>query len=256
MQATQEHIDRSRDMEERSWWDFWNASYRSEDDRDATSTRLFTTVAEVLQAVSQGRALRVLEVACGAGALSRKLSFATYHGLDISPAAITIAQSKAQPLRAGQLSVPTYEAVDFHTWQIPAEPFDVLVCVDALHSFRGPRLAMRKMAASLREGGRLIVATINPVVYNRIRRVDGVKLENGPVSHWHSKREFHDLVKQAALIMEDSYTIMPLGNKGILRIINSGRLNNALGPQGAAAFDRLKERVGLGQYRVVIAKKS
>jgi hypothetical protein len=64
------------------------------------------------------------------------------------------------------------------------------------------------------------------------------------------------LIDQAELRLQRSYTIMPRGNSGILRIINSWRLNRMLGRSGATAFRQLKEQVGLGQYRVVLARKA
>jgi hypothetical protein len=112
------------------------------------------------------------------------------------------------------------------------------------------------MAEILSIGGLCIITTINPIVYNRIRRVGGVKLENGPVSHWLSRRELHDLVRRAGLSIERSYTIMPRGNMGFLRILNSSKLNEAFGPGCAAVFRRMKESAGLGQYRIVIARKN
>jgi hypothetical protein len=81
-------------------------------------------------------------------------------------------------------------------------------------------------------------------------------LENGPVSHWLSRRELHGLIRRAGLSIERSYTIMPRGNMGLLRIVNSSRLNEAFGPRCAAMFRRVKESAGLGQYRVVIARKN
>ncbi len=242
-------------MEERSWWDHWNTSYRAEDNRDVISTQLFSHVAAVVRDVTQRRLGRILEIACGTGALSRRLNFSSYHGLDISPAAIEMARGKLEELSHGRTSLPTYEAADFHNWRPPPDPFDLILCVDAISCFRAQQLVTRKMAGMLRGGGLLIVTTINPVVYNRIRRVGGVRLENGPVSHWLSRRDLHDLIRQAGLSIERSYTIMPRGNMGWLRIVNSARLNEAFGPRRAAAFRRLKESVGLGQYRVVIARK-
>jgi len=127
--------------------------------------------------------------------------------------------------------------------------------VDAISCFRDQAFTMRKMAQSLRVGGRVVLTSVNPVVYNRIRRVSGVRLEKGPVSHWPSREELHGLIKQAGLVLEQSYTIMPRGNMGVLRVINAHRLNAAFGPRGAAILRRWKEQVGLGQYRVVVARK-
>ena len=249
-------LDKSREMDEKAWWDLWNSSYRSEDNRDQISTELFAHVVTIVRSVTQGRATRILEVACGTGALSRRLEFSAYHGLDISSAAIEIAQRKAPSMQlpAGT-GRPTYEAADFHDWSLPSERFDLVLCVDAISCFRDQQFTLRKMAQSLRVGGSIVLTSVNPLVYNRIRRVGGVKLENGPVSHWLSRRELHDLIRKAGLTRVRSYTIMPRGNMGFLRIVNSPKLNRALGRQGAAAFRRLKEWLGWGQYRVVVARK-
>lgn len=248
--------DPTRSIDERTWWDFWNTSYRAEENKDEISSELFAHASALINEVTGKKASRVLEVACGTGTLSRMLVFASYHGLDISAAAIAIASQKADliaPPAAGNR--PTYEAADFHDWPLPLAPFDVVVCVDAVSCFHDQPFALRKIADSLRTGGVVMLTTVNRFVYRRIRRVGGVKLENGPVSHWLSRDELHDLFRQAGLTLERSYTIMPRGNLGILRLINSGRLNQVLGVRGAAALRRLKEKMGLGQYRVVVARK-
>jgi 2-polyprenyl-3-methyl-5-hydroxy-6-metoxy-1,4-benzoquinol methylase len=243
-------------MDERSWWDLWNTSYRAEDNRDETSTELFSHVVGILGEVTEGKRVRMLEVACGTGTLSRRLKFASYHGLDISPAAIEIARQKADLIQLPEgMSRPTYEAADFHDWPLPAEPFDLVLCVDAISCFRDQQFTVRKFAESLPVGGSVVLTSVNPVVYNRIRRVGGVRLQNGPVSHWLSRRELHELVRRAGLTLKRSYTIMPRGNMGYLRIINSYRLNRAFGPRVEAILRRLKESLGLGQYRVVVARK-
>jgi ubiquinone/menaquinone biosynthesis C-methylase UbiE len=107
--AQQLVTDPSRNMDERTWWDQWNTSYRAEDHRDQTSTELFVHVAALLQEITQGDVGHMLEVACGTGTVSRQLRFRSYHGLDISAAAIEIARHKAEgiDLPAGG-SQPTY----------------------------------------------------------------------------------------------------------------------------------------------------
>jgi 2-polyprenyl-3-methyl-5-hydroxy-6-metoxy-1,4-benzoquinol methylase len=256
MRTEPQLLDRSCQLDEKTWWDLWNSSYRSEDNRDEISAELFAHVAALSQQVTRGRMGRVLEIACGTGTLSRQLRFSSYHGLDMSPAAIEIACQKAESMElpAG-VNRPTYEAADFHDWELPVKPFDVVLCIDAISCFRDQQLTLRKFAESVSAGGTVVLSTINPLVYNRIRRTPTVRLENGPVSHWLSRRELHQLVKRAGLTIVRSYTIMPRGNMGFLRVINSPRLNRALGKRGAAIFRRLKERAGCGQYRVVVAQK-
>lgn len=244
-------------MDERTWWDLWNTSYRAEDNKDVTSSELFDHVSAVINRLTQKEGGRILEVACGTGTLSRGLAFVSYHGLDISAAAIEIARQKTQLIRLPPgTNHPTYEPADFHEWPLPAEPFDMVLCVDAVSCFRDQAYVLRKIAQGLHPGGVLVMTTVNPFVYRRIRKIGGVRLENGPVSHWLSPGELHGLIKQAGLTLERSYTIMPRGNAGILRLVNSRRLNQVVGTRGAVALRRLKEKIGLGQYRVVVARKN
>jgi 2-polyprenyl-3-methyl-5-hydroxy-6-metoxy-1,4-benzoquinol methylase len=249
-------IDRTREMDERAWWDLWNSSHRTKDDNDPVSHELFTRTAAVINEITRREPCRVLEIGCGAGSLSRLLAYHSYHGLDISSAAVEIARKKSEnsprPASSGE---PTYEVVDFHDWPLPPDLFDLAVCVDAVAYFRDQSFAMNKIAECLRPCGRLVLTTINPFVYRRIRRTPTKPLAEGPVSHWLTRMELHALLESARLKVERSWTIMPRGNCGILRLINARRVNEAFGPQSAAALRRLKEQMGLGQYRVVIARK-
>ena len=245
--------DTSRTMDEKSWWDLWNTSHRTKDLNDPVSSELFQRIVPVINTITKDGAGRVLEVACGAGDVSRVLSCSSYHGLDISPAAIEIARQKAEKsLLAGKGYLPTYEAADFHEWPLPVDPFDVVVCVDAISCFRDQKLVLSKMAKALKREGHLVITTINPFIYYRIKKV----WPNGPISHWLTRNELHDLVTSAGFAIEESYTIMPRGNLGLLRLLNSGRLDAVLGPSLAARWRRLKERAGLGQYRVIQARKT
>jgi 2-polyprenyl-3-methyl-5-hydroxy-6-metoxy-1,4-benzoquinol methylase len=243
-------------MDERSWWDLWNTSYRAEDNKDETSDELFAHTSAIINHITHTDGGDVLEVACGTGTLSRLLSFSSYHGLDISAAAIEIAHQKSEQLeRPTGTSRPTYETADFHDWPLPSKSFDVVVCVDAISCFRDTPFVLQKIAQTLRIGGELVLTTINPFVYRRIKRTQWTTLENGPVGRWLSRRELHTLIKSAGLTIERSYSIMPRGNCGILKLINARRVDQAFGPGGAAVLRRLKEKAGLGQYRILVARK-
>jgi len=252
MQTTTPNIDHSRDMDEKSWWDHWNRSYRTKDNNDEVSSELFVRAAAIINEAMQTLGGRILEIACGTGSLARQLNYTSYHGLDISPAAIECARQKSANIALRpNTSNPVYEAADFHDWPLLPDPFDVVVCVDAVVCFRDQKLALKKMADSLRPGGKLVITAINPFVYWRIKRT----WENGPVSHWLSRGELHALVESAGFRIERSYTIMPRGKLGILRLINARRVSEAFGPRSAAALRRLKEQLGFGQYRLVVARK-
>ena len=251
------YAERSWELDEKSWWDLWNSSWRSEELNDEVSVELFGHVAHLLDGIAPNGPPRILEVACGTGILSRGLRFSSYQGLDLSGAAIEIANKKAESLALPRgTSKPTYEAADFHDWTPPAEPFDVVMCIDAISCFRDQPLVMKKMAELVRSGGYVLLTTINPFVWKYIRRPDGGKCQCGPVSHWLTKPEMHALVQGAGLNLQRSYTIMPRGNRGILRLINSRHWSRVVGESGAKKLKALKERAGLGQYRVVLAQKA
>jgi 2-polyprenyl-3-methyl-5-hydroxy-6-metoxy-1,4-benzoquinol methylase len=256
MQTISPMLDRSRDMDEKTWWNAWNTAHRTKDNSDPVSSELFARTAAVVNEITCKQSCRVLEIGCGAGSLSRLLTYFSYHGLDISSAAIDIARRKAEPPpRRPGASPPTYEVTDFHEWSPPQDSFDLAVCVDAVAYFRDQSFAMNKIAQTLRPSGRLVLTTINPFVYRRIRRTATNPLAEGPVSHWLTCGELNALMEAAGFSVERSWTIMPRGNCGILRLINARRVNEAFGPQSAAALRRLKEQVGLGQYRLVVARK-
>lgn len=249
--------DRSRDMEETSWWDHWNTSYRINEGVDPTSTELFQHAASLVKQFSpHGRLSHMLEIACGTGTLSRQLQFASYHGIDLSPAAISLAEQKAQDLRLTGVVFPAiYEACDFLAWPVPSRLLDVILIVDAIACMKDQRIVLQKAAQLLAPGGICILTTPNPIVYHRIRRTGGVRLENGPISRWLTRGELLSLISAAGLHPIYVHSIMPRGNMGFLRLVNSHRLNHMFGPVMARMFRRLKEEVGLGQYHVIVANK-
>ena len=256
MAITSPAVDRSREMDEKSWWDLWNTSHRTKDNNDVVSSELFTRAAAAVNGISRNEDCSVLEIACGTGTLSRMLVYSSYHGLDISPAAIDVARQKSVSvsLPPGTTS-PTYEAADFHEWPLPAQPFDVVICIDAISSIRDQPVAMKKMAQSLRVGGHLALTTINSYVYDRIQRTPTIRFESGPVSHWLSRAELRALIVEAGLTIERFTTIMPRGELGILRWVNSAHLNQSFGPGVQAVLRRLKEHAGFGQYSLAVARK-
>jgi 2-polyprenyl-3-methyl-5-hydroxy-6-metoxy-1,4-benzoquinol methylase len=254
-ELTQKPVDRDNGLTERNWWDLWNTSYRSYDGCDEISTELFANVTAVIREVTQSQTKRILEVACGTGTLSRQLEFSNYHGLDVSPAAVGLATEKSKLRSWPKDGQPTYEVADIHDWSLAQPRFDVVVCVDAVAYFYDQTAALKRMAQSLAPSGRLVLTTINPFVYNRIRRTQRSPLKEGSISHWLTRGELHKLVSSAGFELERSFTIMPRGNMGILRFVNARRLNKALGSRGAEVLRRCKEQVGLGQYRVIVAHK-
>lgn len=250
-------LESTQQMDEVQWWDFWNSSYRATEDPGAIARELFVRVAAVVNEITKKRACRILEVGCGAGVLCHLLRYSSYHGIDLSPAAIEIARKRAEntPRPRDDASL-VFEAGDFHDWRGTGEAFDIVVCLDAFAWVRDQRAVMHNMARCLRPSGKLVLANVNPFVYQRIRRTPSQPLQVGPFSRWLTRSELRGFVQDAGLTIERFNTIMPRGDLGILRLVNSWRLNRACGPRFEALLRRLKERAGLGQYFVLVANRN
>ena len=106
----------------------------------------------------------------------------------------------------------------------------------------------------LRPGGYVYIATPNRFVYER--RDDVAPQGSGQIRHWNYPREVRGLLKDGFHIRRFT-TLLPEGHRGILRAINSYKINGVLDNiVGHAAIARAKERLGLGQTIAVLAERS
>lgn len=227
-------------------WDLWNRSHRTAafvEDSDAARTGRMG-LAELL-ALNLEKP-RILEVGCGTGWLADQLAGrGNYVGLDLSPEAIAVARERVPE---GQ-----FVAADYHTWENDGEPFDVILMIDTIAYFRDQQEALRRTRSLLKTGGMFILTTVNPFVYSRMSWIGSPA--KGQVRKWLSKRNLHTLLTTAGLAVRKSRTAFPAGDRGILRIVNSRVLNGLLGIFGLKDWARTaKERIGLGQYRLVVAE--
>lgn len=96
---------------------------------------------------------RVLEIGCGTGQATIPLAQRDYRVLavELGPKLAAVARRELAPY-------PKVEVVvaDFETWQLPAEPFDAVVCATAFH-WIDPEVRVAKAADALRSGGTLAI---------------------------------------------------------------------------------------------------
>lgn len=116
----------------------------------------------VLEAADLFRGARVMELGCGTGWLTIGLAQMGCEavGVDISPAAIRLAQGLAERRSEAQPGHVEFLTYDGKTLPLPDESVDRIVCHDAFHHVRDQAATIKEFARVLRQGGR--VAFIEP----------------------------------------------------------------------------------------------
>jgi ubiquinone/menaquinone biosynthesis C-methylase UbiE len=102
---------------------------------------------------------QVLDVGCGPGVLVSEVVTdyeCRYHGVDIAPEMIRLAEARFNELRDVRFSVGTIDALAFGD-----SSFDAVLCVGVLEYLDDPAGAIEEMVRVLRPGGTLIVTLPN-----------------------------------------------------------------------------------------------
>lgn len=188
---------------------------------------------------------KILDLGCGTGWFTEQLShLGPATGIDLSERAIEVARFRYPHL--------SFIAGDLLELPLFAEHFDVVVSQEVIAHVLDQVAYINRAADTLKPGGYLVITTVNKFVQDR--------LDFGPdppehIKKWLTRRALERLLRPRFRVLR-STTILPMGNQGILRLINSYKLNTALGrivPE--RHLTALKERVGLGWTRIILAQK-
>lgn len=235
-------------QEQREFYDDWNTRHRNGAFEEITE-EIRLRGARVLDLID-GLGLdgpHILEVGCGTGWLSEKLvELGDVTGIDLSPAAIALAEARNTGARL--------VAGDFYEHDFGGMQFDVCVCMETLFYVPDQPRFVERLAEHTRDGGYLVLTAINSFVYERSSDIPPPA--PGQVRRWMSARRLELLLSGYFTVLSKT-TVAPRGNMGILRIVNSRKLNALLCRVVASErIIRLKERFGLGGGIVVLARKS
>lgn len=228
--------------------DRWNLAHRRGDFEqiDVEIRARAVRVVEGLRRLGLGPSAQVLEVGCGTGWFSGRLTeFGQVTALDLSEAAVEVARRRRLPVR--------FVADDFYAHPFPDARFDLVVCLETLFYVHDQPAFVDKIARILRRGGILALSTVNRWVYERSRDVGPP--EPGQVRQWLSQRQVRALLRPSFEVLSTS-TVAPRGDLGLLRLVNSYKVNAALERVMApATVRRAKERLGLGGGIVTLARR-
>ena len=176
----------------------------------------------------------------------------TAEGVDLSETAIDIARAKFPDIK--------YTAGDLYEIGLTNEPVDVVVCQEVIAHVSDQGLLIRRIAEVTKPGGYLVISAANKFVMERVRDSDGLVGvgDEDPEDHikkWLDMKALKDLISADFRVLR-STSVIPIGHRGWLRLINSPRLNRALSlliPQGR--LDAAKERLGFGYSIIVVGQK-
>ena len=228
--------------EQQKAWTQWHATTTM---GNARAQREWVEVEAFLRSLHRPD-LRILEIGCGTGWLSERLvEFGSVTALDLSE----------ETIRNNRDRVPTvtFLSGDFFEMPLPVGAFDVVVSQHVLSHVEDQPLFIARMADLMADDGYGVIATQNRPVLERWDRIPGP--QPGQLRHWLSASELRRVLKPHFPMIRIG-SVLPSGEDGYLRVVNSVRLNAALSylvPKDR--IERAKEDLLLGQTLIAVVSK-
>ncbi len=244
--------DRPRDAdasiaEQQRFWNAWNAEYREDEARLApVNRRQAEQVLQWLSALHRDVPLDIVEVGCGSGWFCERMrAFGVVRGIDLSD----------QILERSRMRFPGVDFVagDFMQMQLPPLSADVVVGLEVLSHIADQTAFVGRLAQLLRPDGHLMLATQNRFVLERTEGVQPPGL--GQVRRWVDAATLRGWLRPHFEVIQLK-SLHPTGHRGVLRWVNSRKLESLLRKMGfAAGWTTVRERSMLGHTLIVLARK-
>lgn len=237
------------DATQQQFWNEWNTKHRGTEQvlhLDPATIRRRDTVLQWIQELELVQP-RILDLGCSTGWLTAQLAqYGPVVGTDISDASIRGAKELYPAI--------DFECANFMKGEPAREMFDIVVAVDVLSCVADQRSFVDRIRQTLRPGGYVYIATPNRFVYERRDNVAPQGI--GQIRHWNYPGEVRHLLEEAGFRIHRFTTLLPEGHRGVLRAVNSYKVNHLLGRIVApTTIERAKERLGLGQTIAVLAQR-
>jgi 2-polyprenyl-3-methyl-5-hydroxy-6-metoxy-1,4-benzoquinol methylase len=230
--------------DQRRFWNRWNLDARCPDHLNQWTVLRGDAILRMLSSLALQQP-RIIDLGCGTGWLTEKLAaYGAVTGVDLSDEAVAEARRRAPHV--------AYIAANFFEVPLPEAQFDVVISQDVLAHVADQRGYVALAARLLKPGGHMIVTTTNRFV---VERMDLPPQPPEHIERWLTMGSFRKLLETHFAVLRTT-TVMPAGSKGVLRVINSPKLEAILKPLIApAALAAAKERLGLGYNLVALARK-
>jgi 2-polyprenyl-3-methyl-5-hydroxy-6-metoxy-1,4-benzoquinol methylase len=233
------------EADQQQFWNEWNARDRNLQRAIDPFMQRQSEVAVHWASNRSDQPLRILEVGCGTGWLSAQLQrYGQVTGIDLSPEAIAEAKVRAPGI--------TFVAGDFAAVELNG-PFSFVVSADVIAHVQDQAKFIERIARLMSPGGTFVLMTQNPFVWNRSSNL--MPQGKGQIRNWPPRSELVRLLQPHFRVRYQS-SIFPGGDRGVLRLSSSYKLNAAMKYLlGEARWVRLRERVFIGRELVIVAEK-
>ena len=229
--------------DQQQFWNSWNASYRDPSKLNQRTVRRGEVIIALVRSLGLDKP-KILDFGCGTGWLSEGLAqFGPVTGVDLAADVIAAAQSRAPHIR--------FLAGDLFQAPLPNAYYDIAISQEVIAHIPNQKAYLDRVANLLKPTGYLILTTPNKFV---MKRSDWPPQPAEHIEQWLSMAQLKRLLRLRFRILYIS-TTNPLGHRGILRLLNSYKINTLLGKFIARKnLESLKEKAGYGYTIVVLAR--
>jgi SAM-dependent methyltransferase len=229
---------------QKQYWKFWNSRPEHPSKCILRPERRGDKILAYLRSLRLREPI-LLDMGCGMGWFADKLAqFGSTTGVDLSDEAIAQAKSKFPHV--------TFMAGNALELDLPEGHFDVVVSQEVIAHVPDQTAYLEHAVRLLKPRGYLIVTSVNRFVHFRNQWPPSPL---GHIEQWLSRGELKRLLRPHFRVLR-STTAVPLGHGGILRLVNSWKLNGALELLfSGERIDAFKEWAGFGWTQIVLAQK-
>jgi 2-polyprenyl-3-methyl-5-hydroxy-6-metoxy-1,4-benzoquinol methylase len=230
--------------EQQRFWNTWNATLRDPKNLNDWSLKRGEAILDLVRSLAIEHP-KILDFGCGTGWLTERLAeFAETTGIDLAEQVIETARSRAPHVK--------FIAGDIFETPLPRAYYDVVVSQEVIAHIPDQAAYLDRAAAVLKSRGYLVITTPNKFVMDRS---DWPPQPPAHIEHWLTMALLKRLLHKHFTILRAT-TIVPLGNRGILRFMNSHKINAAMRLLVSQNdLDRFKGWIGCGYNLVALAEK-
>jgi 2-polyprenyl-3-methyl-5-hydroxy-6-metoxy-1,4-benzoquinol methylase len=223
---------------------YWDDRWEKNSSPNEWQRRRGEMVCRLIESLSLSRP-DILDLGCATGWFTERLShMGEVLGIDLSESAISIAKARYPGLK--------FAAGNIFNMSLGKGVYDVVVSQEVVAHVENQKEFIEGIASILRPKGYLVITSANKIV---MKRVDHGQDPREHIKQWLSMGEIKRLIRPHFLILR-STSIIPMGDRGFLRLVNSHKVNAALGLVIPMKYlEALKERVGLGYSLIILAQR-